>query len=305
MDGDETLSAAAPHPPNSLPASLRRWAAHHLAGTTLTAMLENATVMSACIVFSGTVCVRDARFHVSGLDNHQKVGSILRGSRMPLGSDMTAYKLQLPHRDGLIFDYGGNIGIAAVTSYLLNTAPGKKDGGCVRVVSIEPVPESFLMLKWNLMENGIPLMHEHQHADASACGVLALNMAASRDGRNVSVTIGYRSMNAVVEGASLAPEQGTAKRRYVVKSTTLKERLDAMRSPHSDTLDILKLDCEGCEAEVYQELTANPSLAGRIQEVTGELHGCRRGTGSSQSCREMTHFFRSRWNKTANTLQLV
>jgi len=286
----------------ALPAALHAWGMHHLGAARLQAVLDNATVMSACVVFVHGRCLRNAHFHVSGLDHHQKIRVVLRGLNKPMGGDMTAYKLQLPGNGGLIFDYGGNIGIAAVTSYLRNTRHERS--GCVRVVSVEPVPESYLFLRWNLIENGIPIIH---NAGAAKCGVRALNVAATHDGRNVTLAVGYRSMEAVIDGGGLAPEPNSPLRRYSVQSITLGELLDEFKTPASDELDILKLDCEGCEAEVLHELTSSPSLARRIQSVTGELHGCSRHLGRSVqlSCGSMAKYFRGQWNRTQNSLQLV
>ena len=157
-------------------------------------------------------------------------------------------------------------------------------------------------------------------------------MAASRTRGNVTLAVGYRSMNAVVEGVGhLAPEPHTAVRRYEVRSTTFEERLHEMltmqtpqhypqtsQQPSLQYVDILKLDCEGCEAEVYHELLSRPSLAGRIRAVTGELHGChvrhlvRHGTGTrtstflKQQCQRMAQYFREHWNRTGgDALMLV
>ena len=308
-----------------LPSSLRRWGNYHLGEARLAALLQNATVMSACIIFSGATCARSAHFHVSGLDHHGKVGSILQGAKSPLGADMAAYNLRLDstHGDGLIFDYGANIGIAAVAAYLINTVGMERDG-CVRVLALEPVPESYLFLRWNLVANGVPLISNHSR---SSCGVLPLNMAASRTRGNVTLAVGYRSMNAVVEGVGhLAPEPHTALRRYEVRSTTFEERLHemlAMQTPQHYPLqtsqpslqyvDILKLDCEGCETEVYHELRSRPSLAGRIRAVTGELHGChvrhgtrRTSTFLKQQCQRMAQYFREHWNRSGgDALMLV
>jgi FkbM family methyltransferase len=311
-----------------LPSTLHRWGNHHLGKARLAALLQNATVMSACIVFTGATCARSAHFHVSGLDYHDKVGSILQGTKSPLGADMAAYNLRLDQArgDGLIFDYGANIGIAAVAAYLINTV-GREREGCVRVLALEPVPESYLFLRWNLLANGVPLI-----SNRSRCGVLPLNMAASRTRGNVTLAVGYRSMNAVVEGVGyLAPEPHTAVRRYEVRSTTFEERLHEMltmqstpqhypqtsQQPSLQYVDLLKLDCEGCEAEVYHELLSRPSLAGRIRAVTGELHGClhrvRHGSGGTrtstflkQQCQRMARYFREHWNRTGgDALMLV
>ena len=294
----------------AMPASLRAWGLRHLGEERLTAILENSTVMSACIQFSGRACRVSARFHISGLDNHQKMGSVLRGATLPLGSDMSAYHLKVPHdrTNGVIVDYGGNIGIAAIAAYLLN----KEQDRCVRVLSIEPVPESYLMLLWNLHENSIPLIAAAEAKlapGASSCGVRPLHMAASRDGREVSMLVGYRSMNAVVEGAALTPEQGTALRRYSVRSINLTSLLRRVLAADSAPagVDILKLDCEGCEVEVFHELQSSPSLAARIGAITGELHGCGRASppGDRRRCHEMNAYVRGRWDRTQNSLQLM
>ena len=72
-------------------------------------------------------------------------------------------------------------------------------------------------------------------------------------------------------------------------------------------VDLLKLDCEGCESEVVEELRAHPALVQRIGAVTGELHGCKRkdSAESRSRCSDMHRFFRAHWSRTQNSLGLI
>ena len=174
------------------------------------------------------------------------------------------------------------------------------------------------MLRWNLIANNVPLLEHHR------CGVRALNLAASRDGRNITMLLGYRAMNAVVEGGTRPPEAGRI-RRYEVGSTTLEGLLDrhvSLPAVHAseDTpaisvvedstapiVQLLKLDCEGCESEVVAELQERPALVSRIVAITGELHGCylHSSATSRAHCAQMKAFFQSHWNKTRSSLGTV
>ena len=63
-------------------------------------------------------------------------------------------------------------------------------------------------------------------------------------------------------------------RRYdEVRTTTLEA---ALARENISQVDLLKVDCEGCEYELFEELQAKPWLTARIRRVAGELHGCSR-----------------------------
>ena len=88
-------------------------------------------------------------------------------------------------------DIGGNLGIVAVTTVL-------RSPGCVRVLSVEPNPETLVFLRWNLWENHISELNSMKRI---GCGVLPVNAALTNDGRNISLLVGARAMNAHIEGA--------------------------------------------------------------------------------------------------------
>ena len=72
-------------------------------------------------------------------------------------------------------------------------------------------------MSWNLLTNNVPSLA----SGGSGCGVRALNLAASRDGRNVSMILGDRAMNAVIENGALPlPPTVPHSTRYEVGSTT-------------------------------------------------------------------------------------
>jgi FkbM family methyltransferase len=239
-----------PAPWRVLPHHLRPWAREHIQPDVLSRMLQNASSVSLCLKTRrpGRGCERQAVFHVSALDNLQKV----RAESYRIQS-WRRYNVSLAPNSWMI-DVGGNLGIVAVAAVLLSR-------GCIRVASLEPNPETHLLQRWNLWENNITELHHHLQ---SGCGVLPLNEALTADGRNISLIVGVRSMNAHAEGAMwsttdkldaiggardpLLTRRGTvdrasAFRRYMVKSTSLGELLQRYNLSHT-VVDLLKVDCE-------------------------------------------------------------
>jgi hypothetical protein len=65
-------------------------------------------------------------------------------------------------------------------------------------------------------------------------------------------------------------------------------------------VDLLKLDCEGCESSVLG--CADPDLLRRIRFITSEYHGCPVSTQSfARSCRKRT---RCAWREARNSAPL-
>lgn len=178
-------------------------------------------------------------------------------------------------RSRLIVDVGSGLGDFAIAAY-------KKDPA-LRIVALEPKPQMYTFLRWNLVSNRVPLLSEDAFFNrdgggdgeggvaARGGGVLALNMGVTSDGRNVSV------------------ESSGADRR-AVGSLNLGVWL-IERGVHQ--LDFLKVDCAGCEHELVASLEA--TLLQKTLAFEGEVptcsfrldHGCHYEVPYDRTLREL------------------
>eukprot|EP00966_Prymnesium_polylepis_P184319 4272131-Prymnesium_polylepis.1 len=288
-----------------LPTHLRAWALETLSPLLLLRAMRGTSTVSTC-----GRCKHNMTFHISGSDLFSKVDSEIRSKLWEgygVGKDMPS--------GTTIVDLGGNIGIVSVAAMVLNRPK------CIRVISIEPSPETFLFHRWNLHENGIPELPID--APRGACGVTLINRAITTDGRNVSFVIGVRSMNAHIEkvlgtegtfnkndfqGGPEDPDQvrraaartgvrSKGFQRITVPSLTFGTllRKAGLSAPNVPSVDLLKIDCEGCEYELMKELMAMANTSKRFVKVTGELHRC---SGSKRaSCGQLFSFVQSTWGR--------
>eukprot|EP00741_Cyanophora_paradoxa_P000360 tig00000403_g351.t1 len=111
------------------------------------------------------------------------------------------------------------------------------------VVALEPVPLSYALLLHNIRANGVT-------------NVIALHMGVTSDGRDVAV----RSL--VPPDSVAGAHLGRVER---VRTATLE---DLFLSYVPDQLALLKVDCAGCEHELFAE----PGVLGRIRHIRGEQH---------------------------------
>lgn len=85
-------------------------------------------------------------------------------------------------RGGVMVDVGCNLGDTTIAAWRLNPA--------LRILCLEPMPITYLYLRWNLLANGVPALSPNAFSRAHASrvgGVLALHAGASADGRSLSV----------------------------------------------------------------------------------------------------------------------
>jgi len=271
----------------------------------LHSLLANSTMIDAPIAAGA----RDNsfRFHISALDSPQKYRSDLAFVQTMSPAWFHQYRLHTLRPGSTVVDIGANVGM--VTMALTRLA--QRQARCstaahpaYRVLSVEPVPENVLFLKYNLVEA------KGKHHEGTACEprvqTVVLNQAMTGDGRNVTVAIGSASMSAHVVGLSTAPHSPRARRTatsngafkqdgartYLVRSTSLERLLDEQGI---GDVDLLKLDCEGCEYEVFDELRAKPSLMRRIKSMAGELHSCHPKLPTRQRCVEAIKFVQQHW----------
>lgn len=213
----------------------------------------------------------------------QKLGALLRQSRANTFTwahgNVTLYALQRDHTEfctGLSYDFrggiapgatvldiGGNIGDTAIQMNALNPR--------ANIIALEPVPISFFFLRWNLEANRVPLLQRSDFEGAAdgeshpRGGVLPLHAGATADGRNISLNVNTRfTKNA------RAVEPGRAD-QSAFHSTTweIPKLLDTFRI--RERLPLLKIDCEGCEAEVLPALQSSGAIE-RVDRIVGEVH---------------------------------
>lgn len=278
------------------------------------ALFQQSTIMTspAEVVYcpAAGVCGRQTlAFYVSPDDNRAKLRAEL-GARPwrhfaldRIGRPGERFR-RLPAR---MLDVGANLGIITVAAHAFFwldnnlTWPRKRPTHrCLQGVALEPVPLTHALLRRNLRLNNIAeLSVEQLQRNASACGVLPLNLAMTHDRRTVRMVLDSRSMSAHEADGVLAdaateergggpmPQRQMKRQMRPVQSRTLREALalfdaadrgaSAMKA-HAPLVQLVKLDCEGCEHDVVRELRADAAqshqLASRVLTLAGELHGC-------------------------------
>lgn len=180
--------------------------------------------------------------------------------------------------NGLLVDIGANIGDQAIVAMQLRPTR--------QVVAIEPIPTTYFYLLWNLLINGVPLITRSELGRADAPGVLPLNAAVSAD-KNLRADKHLRSTVEVVWADGHSQEAGLKSAISPKYGLRRSARVPVVHLPtmlKGHTIDLLKLDCEGCELELLggaPRWFANRSL---IRYVGAEIHvyaGLRRRSGET------------------------
>mmetsp|Transcript_106191 Transcript_106191/g.310415 ORF Transcript_106191/g.310415 Transcript_106191/m.310415 type:complete len:250 (-) Transcript_106191:84-833(-) len=170
-------------------------------------------------------------------------------------------RVEVPDRgeSAVVLDVGASIGVVAVLLAMLWEG--------VRVVAIEPAPANFRYLLWNIRLNGL------------ASRIWPLNVAvgaASSPGRSFFYSPTYPTWSQACS-EDCRPDAGDDvwrggwtdwQVRFEVEVLTLAEVLAALRL---GDVHLLKVDCEGCEWEVFAP-TPWGRLRHRVRHVATELH---------------------------------
>jgi FkbM family methyltransferase len=144
-------------------------------------------------------------------------------------------------QDSIVIDIGAHVGIVSMT------LAGKY--GCT-VDAYEPAPDNYRRLVCNIRKNGLMGF------------VIPHHSAVTGDGRPVTVG-GPQGDNS--GGMSIYPTIYPTCQFVPVPSVTLRDVIGGR------TIDLLKIDCEGAEHEIFQDLTP---LA-RVKAIRGEFHNMR------------------------------
>jgi FkbM family methyltransferase len=138
------------------------------------------------------------------------------------------------NKNSRVVDIGAHVGIVSMVL--------AKAYGC-KVLAFEPAPGNYKRLVSNIRKNGLSKQ------------VFAENLAVTRDGRDVFID-GDMSRNS---GSMMIYHAGLGMR---VASVTLADIIG------NSTVDLLKIDCEGAEHEIFDDFA--PLI--HVKAIRGEFH---------------------------------
>jgi FkbM family methyltransferase len=153
------------------------------------------------------------------------------------------YYLPLDLHPEVILDIGSNIGASVL--YFQNRFPK------ARIIGFEPHPDTFAVLKQNV-------------ADLPMVSVLNCGLGAS----NTQVTVPTESIN-FGAFSTKGRRRGETDERNTVECE-IRRLDDVLRELGIDKVDLIKIDCEGAEADVFVGLSS--AILERCQWIVGELH---------------------------------
>ena len=139
----------------------------------------------------------------------------------------------------IIIDIGGHIGLFSLYASLKNP-----DG---KIISIEPHPQNFSLLKENLNNNGFT-------------NIKILNKAVSNSNKNMELFI-----DSLDDSAHSIHRIG--KNSIQIKGTTLHQIINENQITNCN---MLKMDCEGSEFEIISSLSDEDIL--KIEKICLEYH---------------------------------
>jgi len=139
-----------------------------------------------------------------------------------------------------IIDCGGHIGLAVL--YFKSLYPR------ARIVTFEPNPETFFLLRKNIAQNNLR-------------NVEAINMAVSReDSKNATLYVGENYLEAWDSTDTIKPDLWANMHQY----RSISVRSARLSSYIKGNVDFVKLDIEGAEYDVLDELKTKLNAVGAI-----------------------------------------
>jgi len=159
------------------------------------------------------------------------------------GGRKAEYYLPPRFQPNVILDIGSNIGASVL--YFHRRFPE------ARIVGFEPHPDTFAILEKNVA--GLP------RVSVLNCGLGATNAQITVPGE--SINFGAFSTK--------GRRRGQAADRANVECE-IRRLDDVLREMRIDRVDLIKMDCEGAEADVFAGLS--PQILDQCQWIVGELH---------------------------------
>jgi len=165
-----------------------------------------------------------------------------------------------------MIDMGGNYGTVSIAVY-------KKYPDLVRAVVVEPVAATYFFMRWNMYINNVPYLSKEEFAnDASKPGVLALHGGITATSEPIQLCSHPEwSMNARSMNDHARQDGGDCDCEKMVCSTVPGYTTQGLFDDHfgQHTVNLLKMDCEGCEFEALPFLAKHPE---KLKRLVGELH---------------------------------
>lgn len=165
-----------------------------------------------------------------------------------------------------VIDIGANLGSFSIAAYGVNPK--------LRILALEPMPITYLFLRWNLEANGVPILTESEFYSGRT-GVLAMNSGATADGRAINLQYDpAKSENAVTSASgagSNIPPGAVMTGHEVGKTAPSLNVAKFCQDMGISALTFFKIDCEGCEHEVVPTVL---DLLNSSKHVAGEVHPC-------------------------------
>ena len=194
------------------------------------------------------------------------------------------YSLGTCDNPKLIIDVGANIG-----AFCINAAKMYPHS---QVICAEPAPETYSLLLWNLVENGVPLRQLSSLGVEGKPGVIALHAAiGAEDGKVDLMYTPTRSQNANV-GMSRNTSSWVKIKKQVWRKVSVDEyNLTKILTDSSvRSVDLLKMDCEGCEFTVIPSMRDWIINRTRIKTLVGEIHWASMYANDTYSKSELQRF---------------
>ena len=146
-----------------------------------------------------------------------------------------------------VIDIGANAGYFSL--FAAASSPGAK------VYAFEPVPVNYAQLKRHCDLNKPKTLHCFQQAVAGHCG---------------EITLTFDPLDSFTTSATILDSPKATDRSFAVPCVTLQDLMDLHNIRRCD---LLKMDCEGAEYEIFYNCP--PDVLKRIDQIAMEVHGGR------------------------------
>jgi len=173
--------------------------------------------------------------------------------------------------EGLLVDVGMNLGDTAIIF--------SKKKPKMQVIAFEPVPPTYFLAVWNLHLNGVPTLSKEDIGKANKPGVLALNEAVG-DGRDLKMkwfpgwSIGA-TMGEDMSGATPRSRRGREHKEDEKPETRMVHTVELpsfLASRGIQSVELLKVDCEGCEFFVMPQMKESILNKQKVKHFAFEIH---------------------------------
>jgi FkbM family methyltransferase len=148
-----------------------------------------------------------------------------------------------------VLDIGANVGLFSI--WISLSVPSAK------VFAFEAASDNFLALAENVRSNRLKGVSAHHYAVSDGASTHATLYRGVHGGIH-SIRPEYRNWD---------PSPGSARKTEKVRAITL-ERI--LRRFKIESVDYMKLDCEGAEYEIL--FSTSPQILSRIRKIVGEYH---------------------------------